>query len=338
VNLPTAILTVRWLVYDTFRQSLASRLFWVMLGASAVCIAVCFSVGVEGGLPPAQPDEPREFLSPAEAAKEAARARSGVPTDELPVPSGKLTLGFGLIKDIPLARDRSDPVRFLQVWLAGFVADTAGILLALIWTASFLPTFLEPTSVSVLLAKPVPRWSLLVGKYLGVLAFVLFQAVVFVGGTWLALGVRTGVWEPLYLLCVPMLLIHFAVFFSFSALLAVATRNAAACVIGTLFFWMICWGLNYGRHIAALNLSGQTISPAGKVLLEIGYWLLPKPWDLNALVFRGIEGDNFFGRLIELDKLIELGQFFPVLSVLASLGFAVATLALAAYEFVTTDY
>jgi hypothetical protein len=338
VNLPTAILTVRWLVYDTFRQSLASRLFWVMLVASGVCIAVCFSVGIEGGLAPKTTDEPREYLPPSEAAREAARAKPGVPQDQLDVTGGKLTLGFGLIKDIPLARDRSDPVRFLQVWLAGFVADTAGILLALIWTAGFLPTFLEPAAVSVLLAKPVPRWSLLAGKYLGVLAFVLFQAVVFVGGTWLALGVRTGVWEPAYLLCVPMLLIHFAVFFSFSALLAVVTRNAAACVIGTLFFWMVCWGLNYGRHAAALGFGGEALTPVGSWVLEAGYWLLPKPWDLNALVFRGIEADNFFGRLIELDRLADRGAFHPALSVLASLGFAVAALALAGYEFETTDY
>ena len=41
--------------------------------------------------------------------------------------------------------------------LAGVVADTAGVLLALLWTAGFLPTFLEPAAVTVLLAKPAPR-------------------------------------------------------------------------------------------------------------------------------------------------------------------------------------
>ena len=37
-----------------------------------------------------------------------------------------------------------DAVHFVQTWLAGWIADTAGILLALLWTAGFLPTFLEP--------------------------------------------------------------------------------------------------------------------------------------------------------------------------------------------------
>ena len=59
------------------------------------------------------------------------------------------------------------------------MADAVGLLLALLWTASFLPTFLEPAAVAVLLAKPVPRWQLLVGKFAGVLAFVAFQAARF---------------------------------------------------------------------------------------------------------------------------------------------------------------
>ncbi len=340
MNLPTALVTVRWMVWDTFRQSLASRLFWVLLAVTAVCVIVCLSVSVQGGPPPAQPgEEPRQFLPPAQHKEAMDQFPPGVKPDVIEVTgTGGLYLGFGLIGPIALPRDQAEPVRFLQVWLAGYVADTAGILLCLIWTASFLPAFLEPTSVAVLLAKPVPRWSLLVGKYLGVLVFVLLQAVLFVGGTWLALGVRTGVFDLRYWLCVPMLLIHFGIFFGISTLLAVVTRNAAACVIGTLFFWLLCWGVNFGRHALVLGAGGESVTAAASALMDICYWVLPKPWDLNALVFRGIEADNYFGRLIELDKLSERGAFHPELSLAASLAFTAASLALAAYEFVTTDY
>jgi hypothetical protein len=60
---------------------------------------------------------------------------------------------------------------------------------ALMWTASFLPNFLEPSSVTVMLVKPVTRWNLLAGKYLGIVAFVGLHFVGFVVGTWLALRV-----------------------------------------------------------------------------------------------------------------------------------------------------
>src|SRR5205814_3532248 len=88
--------------------------------------------------------------------------------DRVPVIAGKLTLAFGAVP-VQLARDRVHAVRSLEVALAGFVADAAALLLALMWTSAFLPTFLDPAAASVLLAKPVPRWSILAGKYIGVL-------------------------------------------------------------------------------------------------------------------------------------------------------------------------
>ena len=49
MNLSESIYVLRWLIRDTFRQSLASRIFWLMLAISAVCILFCFSVSIEGG-------------------------------------------------------------------------------------------------------------------------------------------------------------------------------------------------------------------------------------------------------------------------------------------------
>ena len=173
------------------------------------------------------------------------------------VADGTLSLAFGAVR-VAVARDVRTTVHFLQLILAAGVADTLGLLLTLVWTAGFLPGFLAPQAVAVLLAKPVPRWGLLAGKYVGVLAFVLAQAVYFVGGTWLALALRTGVWDAAYLLSIPLLLLQFAVFFGFSLLLAVCFRSTVVCVFGSIAFWGICWAINFGRHavMAAAAVAG----------------------------------------------------------------------------------
>ena len=44
MTLPAALLAIGWMIRDTLRQSLASRLFWVMLGVSAVVIVFCLGV------------------------------------------------------------------------------------------------------------------------------------------------------------------------------------------------------------------------------------------------------------------------------------------------------
>ena len=149
----------------------------------------------------------------------------------------------------------------------------------------------------MLLAKPVPRWGLLAGKYLGVLAFVLAQAVFFVGGTWLALALRTGVWDAAYLLCIPLLLLQFAVFFGFSLLLAVCFRSTVVCVFGSIAFWGICWAINFGRHavMAAAAVAGcGKFSTLAVRMADIGYWILPKPVDLGLPGLRRLGGPDPF--------------------------------------------
>jgi len=47
----------RWLAYDTFRQSLSGRLFWLMLGISAVVIVFCLGVSIQDGGPLHPPDD-----------------------------------------------------------------------------------------------------------------------------------------------------------------------------------------------------------------------------------------------------------------------------------------
>src|SRR5205823_2783188 len=221
MNLPAALLSIRWLVRDTFRQSLATGVFWAMLAVSALCILVCLTANADD-----IPNLPTDGTTPERITREEAKkydpeevAKSGVV-----VTDGRVTLLFGAFS-YHSNRWREDAVRELQLMLAGFVADGVGLLLALVWTAGFLPAFLDPAAATVLLAKPAPRWSLLAGKYLGVVIFVGLQAAVFVLGTWAALGLRTGVWDMRYLWCLPVLVCHFAIFFSFSTFLAVWTRS-----------------------------------------------------------------------------------------------------------------
>ena len=346
-----------------------------MLAVSGVCVVFCLSTSVEG-LPHKPTDEAPYHVPKAEAKK--AGDLAGVD-----VPEGEITFLFGAVR-VPWAKYHEDAVRWLQLLLAGFVAGTLGLLLTLIWTGAFMPTFLEPAAVSVLLAKPVPRWSLLLGKVVGVLAFVAFQAAVFVLGTWAALGVRTGTWAPQYLWCVPVLVLHFAIFFSFSCMLAVWTRSTIVCVFGSLVFWMVCFGLNYARHHALAELPGEptaqltranqaaaalgAMTPTGtpadaaraaagagvakldeppppapltrraSTALELGYWVLPRPIDVELMLGELLGADEHATPVPEYKRVRERGQLHLDASLLASCLFALVMLAIAGYEFVKADY
>ncbi len=336
MKISQAARTLGWLVRDTFRQSLASGIFWILLAVSLLAIGVCASAGVSGPARLAPPGENGDFLprGDKDAKNPAKMKQSGVIAVD-----GDLTLGFGAVR-IPLARDAHNAVHFLQLLLAGGVADTLGLLLTLIWTAGFLPGFLDARSVSVLLAKPAPRWALLAGKYLGVLAFVLFHSVLFVGGTWIALGCRTGIWDTSYLYCIPLLLLHFAVFFSVSLLLAVLTRSTVVCVFGSIVFWFMTWGLNYGRHAVATSsrlMPEGHFSSALTWLLDAGYWIMPKPADFSVLLFNALDAKDYFGPIFDL-KTLQAHGFSIWLSVLTSLAFTGYVLFASGRRFAAADY
>jgi ABC-type transport system involved in multi-copper enzyme maturation permease subunit len=224
-----------------------------------------------------------------------------------------------------------------MLYLVAIVADTAGVLLALLWTAGFLPTFLEPQAATVLLAKPAPRWVVLLGKYLGVVLFVGLFAALFVGGTWTALGARTGVWVGAYWLAVPLLMLNFAVFYAVSAFLAVWTRSTVASAFGVLLFWLVCWGTDF-THLRLAAFPPEGLSPFARFTLDAAYWVLPKPLALGGIFYDAVGAEGFAAQLPELKLVQEAGRSYPLLAVLTGVGFAAGTLGLAAYEFETQDY
>jgi ABC-type transport system involved in multi-copper enzyme maturation permease subunit len=229
---PEIIYALRWLVRDTFLQARANKVFWIMLGMSCVFILFTFSVSVtggdivrhEGGTFPETPD--------------------GKPLTGERIDLGRLNLFFGAVS-APLHRGREEAVHLVQVILATWVAGAVGVVLTLVWTAGFVPEYLQPSTASVLLSKPVPRWFFLSGKYVGVIILVLFQAAFFFVGTFIGLGSRTGVWTASYLVGIPLLTLHFAMIYSVSVLIAVLTRSTLACVLGSVLFWILCIAVNY---------------------------------------------------------------------------------------------
>ncbi len=354
------------LVGDTFRQAWASGISWILLVGTAICVLLCLSVNISGVAPIYAEGEPGYFLPPPSPriivpsvvqvlgssgtldalTRTIASSRTWLALENNPdvaghegivTISGKMSLAFGAIS-FPVARDKAEAVRFLELLLSGGVAGTLGLLLALVWTAGFVPSFLDPSAASVLLAKPVARWQLLLGKYLGVLTFLVVQATMFIGLTWLALGLRTNVWDLTYWWSIPLLLVQFAIFYSFSVLIGVLTRSTGASVAGAVLFWLLAWGINYGTVMAHSLPERQDLPALTQILTEAGYWISPKPIDAALILFNSLDAQEHFEKPAIFQLLEAKASFSPLLSILSSLAITAVLLALAAFEFHAIDY
>lgn len=318
-------LTLLWIARETWSHARASRLSILMLAASALAIALCLSIHVE------KPGADNSL-----SAVELTDAQ-GNPISHSGGGLGRLSLAFGAIK-LGILRDANAQAQFFRALMARWAAGAIGVLLALIATAGLVPEALRPDSAVLVLTKPVARATVLWGKALGVIAFVTAHATLFVVGTWAALGLRLGNWDPAYLLSLPILCVHFVAVFAVAVLIAVCTRSAVACTLGAVAFWCICLAANQaylGRALTAAA-NADTLTTARPMLwaTKASYWILPKPLDLLITLDKAVDSAAHF----VLAPEAAAASFNIALSFATSLLFAAAVLVLAGREFATIDY
>ncbi len=120
------------------------------------------------------------------------------------------------------------------------------LLVSVIITAGFIPNLLRKGTVDLYISKPIGRVELLLYKYVGGLIFVLLLTTAMVGGIWLTVGLRTGLWAPHFLALIPLLTFYFAILYAVSTLAAVLTRSTLVAILATLFAWAVFFGIGWG--------------------------------------------------------------------------------------------
>ncbi|MBI4717769.1 MAG: ABC transporter permease [Planctomycetes bacterium] len=194
------------LIVDAFRESRDRKIFWVLVVMTFVIVACMLCIGFE--------QDRVTFLF-------GAWEVEGAYYSPLSAIGRSHIIGLAVYLLVPV---------FLG-WI--------GVILMIVATANMFPNLMERGAVDVLLAKPLGRPRLFLYKYLAGMTFVLFQAALFVGSTFLVLGFRWRVWVPGYLLCIPLLVLLFSYLYCVSVLVAVRTRSAVAATLVTLFAWVL---------------------------------------------------------------------------------------------------
>lgn len=124
-----------------------------------------------------------------------------------------------------------------------YFLGVVGVLLAILVTATMIPRAFEAGAIDLLLSKPVSRSGVFLSKFLGGCAFVAVMTTYFILGLWLLLGLRYGFWHGRLLLCIPLMLFLFAIYYSVSALAGLLWQNGIIAVVITMAFWGVCFSL-----------------------------------------------------------------------------------------------
>ncbi|CAN5268217.1 hypothetical protein BH11PLA2_BH11PLA2_12280 [soil metagenome] len=129
--------------------------------------------------------------------------------------------------------------------IGAWVLMLAGVIV----TAAFVPNMLRKGAIDLLITKPMGRTSILLYKYLGGLLFVFLICSITVGGIWVVIGLRTGIWATGVLWTIPGITFYFAILYACSTLFGVLSRNAIVCIVVTIVFWFVLYLIGLGHNI-----------------------------------------------------------------------------------------
>jgi ABC-type transport system involved in multi-copper enzyme maturation permease subunit len=174
--------------------------------------------------------------------------------------------------------------------------NIAGLVMAIFIGIRLVAREIERRSIYSLLAKPLPRWEFIVGKYLGLVLTIVvnialmtlaFYALLAWMG-WQAPGEVRQSWDapatdPALLLAILLILTELALVTAVALFFSTFSSSALLSLVLTLGVWVV------GVESADLRRFGELVeSPAAPLVSAIG-WMLPafSAFDIKAQVVHG---------------------------------------------------
>ena len=248
----TAAVRLGALVADTFRESLARKIFWGFWACSTAVLLLLLTVLnidiVEGSLAAVH----------VFGAEVGGNAVQGLPVEDIV----KLVLGG----------------------LAAFLFSV-GLFLAIFASAGLIPTIFEPGRIDLLLSKPLSRAELLLGKYVGTLAVISANIAYLVVGAWLILGWKTSIWQIEFLASGALAIFAFAVMLTVVTLVATASNSAVLSTMIAYVVLLVSSIVSQHERIAPLFSSQWP-----RDLVKAAYVTLPKIFEIGDLSRRLMSG------------------------------------------------
>lgn len=237
------------LVRDTFREAFSRKIFWGFFGCSTLLILFFL------------------FILRIDVVQGAVATMS-------------------LFGNTSRAEDVHRLVRQVHAAIAAFLY-TAGMFLAVFASAGLIPSVFEPGRIELLLSKPVERYHILIGRYIGNLLVIAANVCYLVITVWLIFGMKTGVWTYGFLWSSVLTIFVFAVLLAVVVLIGVLWESA---VIAT----MVTFGIMLISPILAQKplLERLLNSETSRNVVRTLYYVLPKVFDLGRITRELVLGNS----------------------------------------------
>lgn len=160
-----------------------------------------------------------------------------------------------------------------------------GIFLAVFAAGSQVPNLMRRGTADLYLSRPISRTALLLGRFVGAVTLVAANIAYLCGGVFLIVSLKTGVWNPRFLLAGGLILLVFVTFLGFMFLVGVVSRSTPLSIMLPYALYLLAMPLAAHLHIAAAMDSRFWAR-----VVHTLYWTLPKTAELGQDMVRLVMG------------------------------------------------
>lgn len=186
-----------------------------------------------------------------------------------------------------------------QAFVAG-AAYWVGILLALFATGGLVASLTERGSADLLLTKPLSRSTVLAARLTAVGIVMLGLLSYLFGAVWLVMSIKSGLWNPRFLLAIPVVFGMFAVVYGVVTLAGVWSGSGPLSLIATL-------GLLFVSLVLAIPGLHEQVSATWRPVVLGAYHLFPKFGNVGTTAVPQLATGGAVGSLYPLLSSLAFG-------------------------------
>jgi ABC-2 type transport system permease protein len=196
----------------------------------------------------------------------------------LDIVNGSLAAGslFGKAFELPHQNPAIEKVATGALSAFAAMLYALGVFLAVFATGSQIPNLQRRGTVDLYLSRPVGRAHLLFGRFLGAVTLVCANLVFLCGGVFLIVSLKTGVWNPRFLIASSLILLVFLSYLGFMYLVGVLSSSTPLSIMLPYALYLLSLPLAAHDHIAA-----AMDSRFGAGVVNVLYWILPKTAEIG---------------------------------------------------------
>lgn len=151
--------------------------------------------------------------------------------------------------------------------------------------AGLMPSLFEPGRVDLILARPLSRCWIVLGRYCGCVAIVGLNVVLLIGCSYGILGWKSGYWNPGFLFAIPITIFAFCVLMALVMMVSIWLESTAVATI--VAFLVLLFSPILAQKNLAIRLLG---SEAARAVWNGLYTAVPHIYELGAMILAMLRG------------------------------------------------